>query len=650
MNAYRRRLIALIVALMLLTAVTQSTSAHAILIRSDPIDGAVLIVAPRDVNLWFDEPISPEFSSVQVFDINTQPIEITDIRADPNDSHHLAFSFPDELSPGVYSVLYRALSEADGHFSQGLLIFGVGEDADLNAAAVSETETPPPGISEVGLRWLNFTLLAGVVGALAIVHIVIRPSRSGAEVASVMKQARRRIVGWAAWCALLAVLAGAGLLFRQTQLLIDTLPAGVTSAQVGWQIISRTRWGLLWAGRQVVLLILSVTLFSLYRHNPFAKEKRIRFIWLFAGILMLSSLVLQSLMGHAAAVSANIDLAIVVDSLHMLAAGVWIGGLLALAVGLIPLLRRHRAALGALIRAGWAPFGWLAAISVGLLFATGLYNTGQQVASIDALITTLYGRAVLGKIGLLLAVGVFGFVNSMLLHPRVAAPLARLMRRPKGWTPLSLRQLPKLALIEVGLGVMVFLVTGLLTATPAPRGLEYTIVSEDVPDALSQTVDDVFITLYAKPNRPGQNVFTVFAASSRRPAPAEIIRVIVRFTYLDEDLGRVSVNAEEVGRDRYLVTGNYLSLAGPWQVDVVVRREGMEDSVAQFDWVVAPTGETSPVVVSKTPIEAPLTIAAAVLILVMLSVAIVIRFRQGSGRIEKKMNFKGQNLWTKHGV
>jgi copper transport protein len=223
-----------------------------------------------------------------------------------------------------------------------------------------------------------------------------------------------------------------------------------------------------------------------------------------------------------------------------------------------------------------------------------------------------------------------GLLNSILLHPRLATPLARLLGRPAGWTPLPLRSLPTLVLAEAGLGLLVFLATGLVTAAPAPRGPEFTIAPEEVPTALSQTVDDVVVTLLVKPNRPGQNVFTVFAASTRRPPPAEILRVIARFTFLGQDMGRVSARTEEVEPGRYLVGGNYLSLAGPWQIDVVVRRKGIEDSVAHFNWLVAPPGQSRPVIISKYRLEPLLTILAAMAILLILLIVASVRLGRGS--------------------
>jgi copper transport protein len=617
-----RRGVAVILAILATILVTSLVLAHATLSRSDPADGAILAESPREVHLWFDENISPRFSSAQLFDANSQPLEIVSIRTDPNDPQLLSLTLP-ELSSGVYSVLWKVLSETDGHFNQGLLVFGVGTEADLGAVVTTETITASPPFPEVLLRWFNFSLLAGLIGAVAVSQLVLIPVGHAlgeeAAVASVRGIARRRVLGWAGWCAGLALVVGLGLLLWQTITLSETLPEGASLQGVGWQILSRTRWGGLWLARQSILLALTGIVFWLGRAATKRRNRGV-LILLIVDMLLLALVTVQTLTGHASAITPNTSLAAVADMLHLLAASLWIGSLLALVVGLLPLLRRDRTDFAVLVRASWGPFSRLAALSVGLVVATGLYSAGRQVASVDALITTLYGQALLGKISLMLGVGAFGLLNAMLLHPRLAAPVARLLGRPGGWTPLSLRRLPTLVSVEAGLGLLIFLVTGLITAAPAPRGPEFTVVPEEVPTSLSQLVDDVLVTLSVKPNRPGQNVFTVFAASTRRPPPAEIIRVILRFTYLDQDLGRVSATTEEVEAGRFLIGGNYLSLAGPWQIDVVVRRKGVEDSVARFNWLVAPPGETRPVVISKQPLEAPLTIAAAGIILIVLFV------------------------------
>lgn len=653
--------------LVLVTALSADVWAHATLVRSVPADGALLAEAPQEVRLWFNENISPQFSSAQLLNTNNQPVQLAGIRTDPSDPKQLILSLR-ELPAGVYSVLAKTLSEADGHFSRSFLVFGVREAADPKAAVVVAPESVPPW-PEVVLRWGNFTLLAALVGAVAVVYLVLVPAGAtlAAEPASAtaLGVAERRLLAWAFCCAGVVWLVGFGLLLWQSITLVATLPEGVSLQSVVWQILGWTRWGALWLARQGLLLALIGVVYCMYRALCSPVESRppagataapTAFwgqsgrwlaasrtqLWLVAALLSLALLTVQALTGHAAAVTPQTILAVVNDTLHLLAASLWIGGLLALGVGLWPLMRHNWAAVTALAYAGWGHFSRFAVVSVGLLVATGLYNMSRQVASLDALISTLYGQVLLVKMGLVLTAGACGLLNAMLLHPAMAAPLAWLLHRPPGWTPCSLSRLPTLVCSETGLALLVLLATSLITAAPAPRGPEFTVVPEDVPTALTQTVDDVVVTLSVKPNRPGQNVFTVFTASAWRPPRAEIMRVILRFTYQNADLGRVSATAQAIERDRFLVSGNYLSLAGPWRIDVVVRRRGVEDRIAQFDWIVAPPGALRPVVLSKAPLASTLTAAAAgtivtVLLLVLLAWLRLSEEHRGASRRREKM-------------
>ena len=157
---------------------------------------------------------------------------------------------------------------------------------------------------------------------------------------------------------------------------------------------------------------------------------------------------------------------------------------MALGAGLLPLVRGHREDIGSLVQVGWRPFSKVAGFSVSLLMATGLYNSGRQVASIDALLTTLYGQALLVKLGLLLIIGYFGFVNTSLLHSSLSRFLKKL-GDSSGWTPFEVERLPRLVITKGGLSILVLLVTGLITAAPSPRSSTFTVDPEEIPSALS---------------------------------------------------------------------------------------------------------------------------------------------------------------------
>ena len=585
-----------------LTAV-RGVSAHAYLLRSDPAANSILETAPDTIKLWFSEIISQEFSSAQLINDAGESLDVA-ITVDPNDPTLMIVDLP-ELADGVYSLRWTAHSDVDGHFSHGLFIFGVGQEADLSTATAVETDTAVP-IPELLLRWLNFILYAGLIGAFATTYLVLDPDSQPETIATVQRAAQKRMLRLAWWCSLAALFLGAAWLGWQAYTVANS-SGGLSITGAAWQWLTQTRLGFYWWARQLLLLAAAGSVRALLRQEtPPAGMVPL------TGILLLLLALIQSLTSHAAALTPNTAVAVAADALHLLAASFWVGGLLALAVGLLPLVRRHDDFAG-LVKAGWRPFGRWAALSVSLLFITGLYGTGREVSSPNAMITTFYGQTLLFKIGLMFVVGLLGAANAMLLHPRLAAPLARLLRKPAGWTPLSLRQFPRLVVAELAVGLLVLLLAGMITAAPTARGAAYAAAS-DAPSTRSQTIDDMFITLAVNPNRAGQNIFTVRAVSTRRPPPAELLRVILRLTYLEEDLGLTSVTMDEFEPDLYLVSGNQLYLPGRWQIDVVARRKGIEDSVARFEWVVPQGAPEREPIISDAPWEPFLTVMAAILL------------------------------------
>lgn len=587
----------------LITAVTSLPSyGHASVVRSDPPDNSVLDTPPEQITIWFTEPVAVDFSTFRLIDIQGQTVKPDGIQRDENDHKIITLLLPD-ISSGVYSVHWNVLSEADGHDTQGVLAFGIGSDADLSSAAQTVAVDTAVPWTEVVLRWLNFSLLAAVTGALAVRYLILRKSEEDEGIGTAVQDAQTRILAWTLRFTASIFAVGLLLLIYQITSLLETLPDSATFWGTGGKLLTLSRWGQVWLARQVVTLLLFTGL-HLIRTNQQRPEPGL--LGVMAAVFALALNLIQALTSHAAAVGAGQNLAVAVDTLHLVSAGLWLGGMLALIIGLLPLIRRNHSLFGPLARAGWGRFGLMAAFSVAFIILTGIYNTGRQVASIDALFTTFYGQSLLSKISLMLLMGGVGLLNSMLLHPRIAAPLARLLGRSKDWTPLSPRRLPQLVLVEIGLGALVILFVGLVTASPNPQGPEFMPFDEDrVLGIVSEPMDDLLISFSAKPNRPGQNVFLVRAASSRRPQPADVLRVITRLTYLEESMGTITVDAQEIDEGQYHIGGSYFSLPGRWAVEVAVRRRGLEDSVVQFEWMVPPADGARPVIVSNRPIETP---------------------------------------------
>src|SRR5262249_11999611 len=88
------------------------------------------------------------------------------------------------------------------------------------------------------------------------------------------------------------------------------------------------------------------------------------------------------------------------------------------------------------------------------------------------------------------------------------------------------------------------------------------------------------VSVSATPNRPGMNGFPFLAASSRRPPPAPVDRVILK-------LGRSgALPLRQIEQGRYFGTGR-LDSAGPITITAVVRRAGQRLTVT-MPWRVSP--------------------------------------------------------------
>ena len=113
-------LIALLGLLLLVPAVGWP---HAYLVKSSPPRRAVLFRAPARVQLWFNERLEAEFSSLSVRDREGTQVDLGDVQVGPDEPHKLSVGIP-VLAPGVYTVKFRVLS-VDGHVVESEFFFTI---------------------------------------------------------------------------------------------------------------------------------------------------------------------------------------------------------------------------------------------------------------------------------------------------------------------------------------------------------------------------------------------------------------------------------------------------------------------------------------------------------------------------------------------
>ena len=670
-------------AILMACAAAPVALAHPTLLRSEPPDGAILAEAPRQIRLWFSEPIAIDFTSIELIDGNGRrvPVVVGVYPVEPIQSApvtarrqwyvcYVSAASPTELvvdlptlAPNVYQLTWHTLSSNDLHRTSGAIVFGVQRAVDRMPA---RSVVPGPQPTEVLLRWLDLGALATLLGALALallawpVPIADHWPPGHAGVVGTSHDAQRtihhRVLRLALWSGPLALVTGVGLL------LIQAASAG-TGQMIGanlWEIVSRTSYGARWLLRQGLLAALGLIVLLLNKPGqaatrsahpvplpacagfptppavpplrpavlpsshgmPGLKGERGQYrAWRgSAATLAVGLVVVQALNGHATAFDDVAPVRVIAAALHLLAASVWSGGLLTLAVAVVPLLRRG-AADAALAWTILRRFGTLAACSLTALLITGLFMSGQQVASLDALLTTWYGQALLVKIMLVAGVALIGLLNAAILHARVAVLLQRLLRHPAGWGRYAPRRLGSMVLIEASGGLALLLLAAMLSATQPARGPEFgPPIGETTPASLTTSVSDLVVTLSVKPNRPGQNFISLGVFNTRRPAPAPIERVVVRLLPPGGRSEPAPLLAAPVGTGRYQIASRAIDAAGTWQIGVIITRVGMPDATVSMPWAVRPPPR--PVLISNRPL-APATTPAAIITALLTSGAIV---------------------------
>lgn len=542
-----RGLMLLLAGIGLLTSAPPA-QAHAFLVQSDPAPGARLETPPRQVRLWFSEPVDPRLSGIEVYDAARRRVDRGDLTADPADPRRLQVTL-EPLSEGAYTVVWQAFSRVDGHLTRGFFGFAVGQAAIPTASGVA-TALPLWAAGAQGVHRIVFLIL---VGLLLFHEWVFRPAAeaAGPAGAPLARLGARGLllalaVGWIAE----ALQAAA-----QVSALGRDLPPTAQAAlleRVGGEALAR---GAMVGGAAFLTGVAPEAAAGLGLPKV---------------LLALGALAIFSLTSHGAAVGAlPVWLA---DFLHRTAAAFWAGGLFGMAAALGALRALPPEARRMWLAAAVPRFSRLAFLAVFLLALTGLYHAWVEVGTPDRLMGTLYGRLLIAKSSLLLMLLPIAAWNRFRMRPRLAEATAEALR--------FLPPFRTLVLIEaVGVAAIVALAAG-LAGTPPPRVVPAAQAAPPALILLGRPAADVRLRVTLAPADAPRRLEIEVSDPAGNPLP-DLQRVIVELTLLDSDIGARRVQAQRQPDGRFRVE-EALSLPGFWRIRTIVRRQGREDVASDF--------------------------------------------------------------------
>jgi len=512
-----RRRIALVTGLigLVLFMASPGVDAHALLRTSTPADGAQLSKSPSTVVLTFTENPDASLSTVHVVDHNGNNVEKGKTRAVPGHPDELTVDVG-ALPNGVYTVNWRTVSRVDGHVTAGAFAFGVG--VSPAGQKVVQPKAPAPSVLTVASRWIFYTGLFLLLGVAFVALFVARDLARAPPLAH---------IGW-----FLALIGLLGLVEAQRR------DAGIAighvfSTSIGHAFLVR-----------LVPLVVTVVGVVLTRR---AQTRQAGFAVTLAGAA--ATVLGHVAEGHPATGSWRVG-KILLQWVHVVAGGMWIGGLAAVLIGVGSLSPQAR-------QRAVRRFSMLAFYLIIVLSGAGVWRAFEEINTWHGLFSTSYGQVVIAKAALLLALIALGAVNRYRNVPRSGESPRGLLRTGSG---------------ELLLATAVLVLTGILSSVAPARAVQAAVPAQNVVVTGSDFGTTVKLRLTATPGAPGRNTFQLKVDDFNTGAPVQA-QVSLRFAYLGPvQIGQSTLPLRATGKGTYTGTGSNLSLGGVWTVTAVIQR------------------------------------------------------------------------------
>jgi copper transport protein len=400
---------------------------------------------------------------ISLKDENGKAFLLDPLQADRDDPLTVSARVTQLLPPGRYTVGWRAAG-SDGHPSRGTFSFVVLSQAPVPAnesgqqgavsadttspaantadsAAGSENEEESDAASSIAnslVRTFSFVGLLALIGVTAFRTLVLPRARAVKLGMRVRMEQRAAAFGLAA--SLLLILGALGRLLLMSRMM-NAMPEMQTMSM--GDMAMHSRWGFA-LKLEIGAALVALVSFAL-------AARRLRGSWWLAGISAIVLAVTPALAGHAAASPRFTSLMIGTDFLHVLGGASWLGGLLAVMVVGIPLSMalddvERWSAIASLVNS----FSPVALTSASIVVVSGVIASWVHLEHVSALWRTTYGQVLLLKLFLVAITLTIGAYNFRRVQPQLV-------------NEVGPARLKRAATLELSVGFLILLVTGILT-------------------------------------------------------------------------------------------------------------------------------------------------------------------------------------------
>jgi copper transport protein len=509
-------------------------SAHAALQTSNPEGGSVVPTAPTTVSLTFNEPVETALGAIRVFDAAATRVDGGDTSR--VGARSVSTKIPTKLANGTYTVSWRVAS-SDGHPIEGAFVFHVGAPGERPEGVADQVAFQPPAAvarAQDVTRFLNLALLLTLIGGIAV-NLAIFARRD--------PEVERRLwyviagIGFA-----LSIITAASVILYAAA--IAGSGVGQTTNSSALSAVLGTRFGHVRLAQLILAEIIAIA--AVWAPSPGGAR------WLKRGIgaLAVGLAVTPGLSGHAGSKGA---LAVIADTGHVLAASVWVGGLVVVMLGL-RLAAERRTELS---RAVFPAFSTMALGGVAVLLVSGTIGGLIEVNAVSDLWGSTYGRLLLAKIAIAATLIGFGVANRRsvraLVDPASADGMLSRLRRSI---------VVEFALMALAVGVTSVIISK-APATALARPVQTTATA-------TGTVGDLAVRLVVDPAARGENTVEVFVSAGGDPRDVDEVTVTARPQV--GDIGPFKLITERSEAGHYVAPSLQVPVDGVWNFNVAIRR------------------------------------------------------------------------------
>ena len=364
--------------------------AHATLVEVSPATQSRVEVPPTAIVLHFDQAVTATTRAIEVFSATGRVVSGAAVTSDRGRVVRAPVS---GLRRGdSYTVRWQTTS-SDGHTGSGVFTFGLGVKPPAPTEAYGSAG---PSWTDDAARWAYFVALALLVGTIGFRLLVLTEP--------LPVRLSNHLYGVAAVGGIATLNVGIGAFVMRASDALQLPFADLLNGDLS-PLATKTRFGIAFVAMTLgYAIVTALVLLAWILDRP-------GLLWpaFVVGALFATGL---SFSGHQGVEPNATFLTGFADWLHLTAATLWVGGLIALAGCVWPLAPQLR-------QAAFLRFSKVATALVGVLVVAGTYLSISRLPAVSDLWSTSYGQALLVKVAIVCVALGWGAVHHFVVRPRL---------------------------------------------------------------------------------------------------------------------------------------------------------------------------------------------------------------------------------------